>query len=90
MKFVAPFILSALFIWNIVSLFMNGGVYGAADGYSVSSNILGGWVIMGICIISGGIVKLIVKSKAKKGFDEDVRSWMRYLKMWKKGHNKPI
>ncbi len=74
-KVIAPVILTALFVWNIISLFTNGGVYGAADGYSVAANIIGGWVVMGLCIISGGIVKLIVKAKAKKGFVEDTRTW---------------
>ena len=31
-KVVAPVILAGLFVWNIVALFMGGGVYGAADG----------------------------------------------------------
>jgi NSS family neurotransmitter:Na+ symporter len=74
-KIIAPVILSALFIWNIVSLFINGGIYGAADGYSLAANIIGGWVIMGLSLVSGGIVKLIVKRKAAKGFVEDNRNW---------------
>lgn len=74
-KIFAPIILSVLFIWNIVTLFTNGGIYGAADGYSLASNIIGGWAVMGLCIISGGIVKLVVNRKAKKGFVEDNRSW---------------
>lgn len=74
-KFVAPVILSALFIWNIVSLFIGGGIYGAADGYTLASNILGGWLIMGLCVVSGVIIKIVVNAKAKKGFTEDTRSW---------------
>ena len=74
-KIIAPIILTALFVWNIVSLFLNGGIYGAGDGYSLASNIIGGWVVMGIILVSGGIVKLIVKRKAKKGFVEDNRRW---------------
>jgi len=74
-KFVAPIILSALFVWNIISLFMGGGVYGASDGYTVASNIIGGWAIMGLSILSGVIVKLITNSKAKKGFVDDTSTW---------------
>ncbi len=31
-KVIIPIVLSLLFIWNIVSLFKGGGIYGAADG----------------------------------------------------------
>ena len=74
-KVVAPVILAGLFVWNIVALFMGGGVYGAADGYTVASNILGGWAVMGLCLVSGGIVMLIAKARAKKGFVEDTAGW---------------
>jgi NSS family neurotransmitter:Na+ symporter len=74
-KIVAPVILSALFVWNIVDLFVKGGLYGAGDGYTLTSNIVGGWVIMGLCLLSGGIVKLIVRVKAKKGFVEEDSGW---------------
>lgn len=74
-KFVAPIVLSALFIWNIYALVKGGGIYGAADGYSLTANIIGGWAVMGLCLVSGGIVMLIAKAKAKKGFVEDDRSW---------------
>lgn len=74
-KVVAPVILAGLFVWNIVALFMGGGVYGAADGYTVASNILGGWAVMGLCLVSGAIVMLIAKARAKKGFVEDTAGW---------------
>jgi NSS family neurotransmitter:Na+ symporter len=62
-KFVAPVILTALFVWNVVSLFLGGGIYGAGDGYSLLSNIILGWLIMGLSLISGFIVKAIAKAK---------------------------
>jgi NSS family neurotransmitter:Na+ symporter len=74
-KFVAPVVLVGLFVWNIVSLVKGGGIYGAADGYSLTANIIGGWAIMGLCLVSGGIVMIVAKAKAKKGFVEDDRSW---------------
>ncbi|MBR6533306.1 MAG: sodium-dependent transporter [Clostridia bacterium] len=56
-KVVAPVALSVLFIWNIVDLFVNkGGIYGAADGYNAVSNILAGWVVFGLCMLSGFII----------------------------------
>ena len=72
-KYAAPVILTALFIWNVVSLFIGGGIYGAGDGYSLLSNIILGWLIMGLSLISGFIVKAIARSK-KNYVEEDV-SW---------------
>lgn len=74
-KIIAPVVLFGLFVWNIVSLFSGGGIYGAADGYSLAWNIVGGWALMGLSLISGGIVKLIVKAREKKGYREDNRIW---------------
>jgi len=74
-KYVSPVILSLLFVWNVVSLFMGGGIYGAADGYSLASNLILGWLIMGLSLVSGFIVKAIVKAKARKGFVEDDVQW---------------
>ena len=74
-KILAPIALTGFFIWNIVDLFSNGGIYGAKDGYSVASNVIGGWVILGLCVISGFIVKAIEKSLEKKGFVPDDDVW---------------
>ncbi|MCR5683904.1 MAG: sodium-dependent transporter [Lachnospiraceae bacterium] len=74
-KVITPVVLSLLFIWNLVTLFKNGGIYGAADGYSLSANIIGGWLIIAISIFSGAIIKLIVRHMEKKGYKEDNRSW---------------
>ncbi len=74
-KVIVPVILLALFIWNIVSLFLGGGIYGAADGYSLASNLIGGWLLIALSVFSGAIVKLIVRARAKKGFREDDRTW---------------
>jgi NSS family neurotransmitter:Na+ symporter len=71
-KVVAPIILSVLFVWNIVDLFANkGGIYGAADGYNVISNILAGWLLFGLCMISGFIINAI---KTKNMPNED-KKW---------------
>ena len=72
-KFAAPVILTALFVWNIVSLFIGGGIYGAGDGYSLLSNIILGWLIMGLSLISGFIVKAI--AKARKTDEEKDVGW---------------
>jgi NSS family neurotransmitter:Na+ symporter len=74
-KYIAPVVLSALFIWNLVTLILGGGLYGAADGYSLASNIIGGWLVMALSVVSGFIIKLVVRAKAKKGFVEDDVTW---------------
>lgn len=74
-KIVAPVTLTGLLIWNLVTLFRGGGIYGAADGYSLFANIVGGWLIIGLSLISGFIIKLVVRMKAKKGFVEKDITW---------------
>lgn len=72
-KFVAPLALTALFVASIVDLIMKDkGIYG---GYSVASNIIGGWVISVLVFSSGYIINAIVKVKKKNGFIEDEISW---------------
>lgn len=72
-KFVAPISLAILFVWNIVDLFKNkGGIYGQSDGYNLASNILAGWVVFGLCMISGFVINAVYKKiKAKKGLKEE-------------------
>lgn len=74
-KFLAPLTLTGFFIWNLVSLFKAGGIYGAADGYSLASNIIGGWLVLILCCISGFIVKIIEKVLAKKGYKPEDIVW---------------
>ena len=74
-RFIAPILLTGFFVWNVVTLFMNGGVYGAADGYTLGSNIAGGWVLTILVFASGFIVKAIVAHRKKKGIPEELRSW---------------
>ena len=63
-KIIAPISLSILFIWNIWDLFKNkGGIYGAADGYNITSNVLAGWLVFALCVFSGFIIPLFVRKK---------------------------
>lgn len=74
-RFVSPAILIGLMVWSVVDLVKAGGIYGAADGYTLSSNIIFGWAITIIVFASGFIIRMIVKAKAKKGFEETDTSW---------------
>lgn len=74
-KFFAPLALTGFFVWNIYALFKAGGIYGADSGYSLASNIIGGWLILAICFFSGFIVKIIEKIAAKKGYTPDEDVW---------------
>ena len=71
-KVIAPVSLSILFIWNIIDLFINkGGIYGAADGYNLTSNIIAGWALFLLCMLSGFIIPRF-KSKNKV---QDHKNW---------------
>ncbi len=74
-KVVIPIILFALFVWNLITLFRGGGIYGAGDGYSLAANLIGGWLLIVLSLCSGFIVKAVVKGKEKKGFKEDEFNW---------------
>ena len=74
-KVISPVVLAGLFIWNLVNLIKSGGIYGAADGYSLKSNIIFGWALVLLILCSGLIIKLIVKIKSAKGYKEDDRTW---------------
>ena len=74
-KVVSPVVLTGLFIWNLVNLIKSGGIYGAADGYSLKANIIFGWCLVALILCSGLIIKLIVKIKSSKGYTEDDRTW---------------
>ncbi|MBQ6303476.1 MAG: sodium-dependent transporter [Clostridiales bacterium] len=74
-KVISPVVLAGLFIWNLVNLIKGGGIYGAADGYSLKANIIFGWVLVALILCSGLIIKLIVRLKSKDDFEEDERTW---------------
>ena len=74
-KFISPVVLLGLFVWNLVNLIKSGGIYGAADNYSLRANIIFGWVLVALILCSGLIVKLIVKVKSSSGYKEDDRTW---------------
>jgi NSS family neurotransmitter:Na+ symporter len=74
-KFISPIVLLGLFAWNLYNLIKGGGIYGAADGYSMTANIIFGWCISSLILISGLIIRIIVKVKSKKGYKEDDRTW---------------
>jgi NSS family neurotransmitter:Na+ symporter len=74
-KFISPIVLLGLFVWNLYNLIKGGGIYGAGDGYSLTANIIFGWCVSGLIIISGLIVRIIVKIKSAKGYKEDERNW---------------
>jgi NSS family neurotransmitter:Na+ symporter len=79
-KVISPVVLAGLFAWNVYGLFKSGGIYGAATdensvGYSLASNIIFGWCLIALILLSGLIIRIIVKVKSKKGYKEDDRTW---------------
>ena len=73
-KVIAPVLLIALFVWNMIDLFGNkGGSYG---DYPIWAQVTAGWVVSGLVFISGFIARLIINYKKKKeGFVEDDVEW---------------
>jgi len=74
-RFVSPIVLTCLFLWNLSTLVASGGIYGAADGYTLKANIFFGWGMIAFILFSGLIIKLIVKIRNVK---EDERTWDEY------------
>ena len=74
-KVIAPTVLSGLIVWNIVNLIRGGGIYGKNDGYTLKANIVFGWAVILLILLSGLIIKAIVRAKAKNGFTEDEKTW---------------
>jgi NSS family neurotransmitter:Na+ symporter len=70
-RFVAPALLIIIFVWNVVSIFRNGGIY----GYTAWAEIIAGWFITFLVLISGFIIRKIVEAKEKKGFVEPDETW---------------
>ena len=51
-------------VWNTISLFQGGGIYG---GYTLASNIIAGWIPMVLAFVSGSIIAAIAARREKKG-----------------------
>ena len=77
-KVISPVVLTGLFVWNLVNLIKNGGVYGADSNYSLKANILFGWGIVALILCSGLVIKIIVKLKSSsedEDFEEKDPEW---------------
>ena len=72
-RFIAPILLTGLFVWNMITLFaVNKGSYG---GYPIWAQVLAGWVVSVLVFASGFIAKLVVAKKKKQGYVEDEVVW---------------
>lgn len=65
LKFVSPILLGFLFVMNMFSLIQSGGVYGEADGYSLTANIIFGWLPCVLVLGSAGIARFVLRRKKK-------------------------
>lgn len=73
-KYIAPLLLTVLFVWNMYELFViKGGRY----GYAAWAEILGGWCVSVLVLVRGFIIKLfqnkvkIDESEFEKVWDEE-------------------
>ncbi len=76
-KVVAPILLSLLLIWNLRAYFAPGTTaitgYG---GYPMYAQIIGGWSVTVFALVSGWIVRLIVKqNKRFSELEKKEKSW---------------
>ncbi len=59
-RFICPIVLAALFVWNMVDLFVNhGGHY----GYAPWAEFVGGWLLCILVFAAGFIIPAIIKKK---------------------------
>jgi NSS family neurotransmitter:Na+ symporter len=73
-KVISPLLLAGLFVWNVVTLFVqNGGTYN--PDYPIWAQIAAGWAVTILVFLSGFIAKIIVNKKKKNGFVEDEIVW---------------
>lgn len=73
-KFISPLLLAGLFIWNIVTLFVqNGGTYN--PDYPIWAQVAAGWIVSALVFLSGFIAKAVISKKKKEGFVEDEVVW---------------
>lgn len=72
-RFIAPLVLSVLFVWNLYDLFaVKGGHY----GYPLWAELLAGWLVSVLVFLSGFFVRLVINRKKKKGFVEEEILWI--------------
>lgn len=73
-RIISPVLLTGLFVWNVVTLFVqNGGTYN--PDYPIWAQIAAGWAVTVLVFASGFIAKIIINQKKKKGFVEDEVVW---------------
>lgn len=71
-RYVAPLLLSGLFCWNIINLFVvKKGHY----AYALWAEVLGGWLPSVLIFASGFLIRAVIAIKEKKGFIEEDRCW---------------
>lgn len=71
-RYIAPIVLTVLFVWNIYSLFaLKGGHY----GYALWAELIAGWFVSILVFVSGFFVRLAINHKKKKGFQEEELVW---------------
>ncbi len=79
-KVVAPVLLTVLLVWNLRSYFTSidpeTGKFLGYGGYPMYAQIIGGWAVTAFSIISGFIIRIIVKSKKRfTQLEAEEKSW---------------
>lgn len=79
-KVIAPVLLTVLLVWNLRNYFTavdpETGSFLGYGGYPMYAQIIGGWAITIFSIISGFIIRIIVKSNKRfKALETKEKSW---------------
>ncbi len=78
-KFIAPLSLAGFFVWNFVNYAKATPEKAAfVYGYNTKVEMIFGWSVTLICLLSGLVVFLIDKHRKKKGLHDDVKEWDEY------------
>ncbi len=79
-KVIAPVLLTVLLVWNLRSYFTafdpETGAFLGYGGYPMYAQIIGGWAVTAFSIISGFIIRIIVKkNKQFKNLEAQEKGW---------------
>ncbi len=79
-KVIAPVLLTILLAWNLRSYFTavdpETGAFVGYGGYPMYAQIIGGWAVTAFSIVSGFVVRIIVKNNKRfKTLEAQEKSW---------------
>lgn len=75
-RLIAPTLLTVLILWNLISLFQSGGIYGGEKGYTLASNLGAGWSVTAAAFLSGWVIRHVTeKNQRLASFRREEKGW---------------